>query len=342
MSRKCLNSRDTFCYICGEFTIKSQRRIMTGLVKKAYELYFGCKTGDQDKEWAPHICCARCAVDLRAWLRGTPKAMPFAVPMVWREQRDHVTDCYFCLTNVSGFSSKNKKAIEYPNLSSAMRPVQHDESLPVPKAPDTFSLDEADEDAAIDHTGTTAATDSDSDFEPCVSSEPHLITQSELNDLVRDLGLSKSKAELLGSRLQGWCLLSQVAKVSVFRNRQDDLTKFFEKVDNLVFCTDIDKLFTAFGCNYDPQEWRLFIDSSMLSPEGCLIAQWQYPSFNTCCLCCTHEGNIRKYGTVVGTYTVYQIQLEHMWRSQSSGSATWTAIGIHKVLLLHLRMGQPC
>ena len=46
-----------------------------------------------------------------------------------------------------------------------MRPVQHDESLPVPKAPDTFSLDEADEDAAIDHTGTTAATDSDSDFE---------------------------------------------------------------------------------------------------------------------------------------------------------------------------------
>src|SRR6218665_1047212 len=138
-----------------------------------------------------------------------------------------------------------KKAIEYPNLSSAMRPVQHDESLPVPKAPDTFSLDEADEDAAIDHTGTTAATGSDSDFEPCVSSEPHLITQSELNDLVRDLGLSKSKAELLASRFQGWCLLSQVAKVSVFRNRQDDFTKFFDKFDNLVFCS----LLTLTSCS---------------------------------------------------------------------------------------------
>src|SRR6218665_4012448 len=90
--------------------------------------------------------------------------MPFAVPMVWREQRDHVTDCYFCLTNVSGFSSKNKKAIEYPNLSSAMRPVFRNRRHQI-----TFSLDEADEDAAIDHTGTTAATDSDSDFEPCVS-----------------------------------------------------------------------------------------------------------------------------------------------------------------------------
>src|SRR6218665_3876493 len=81
MSRKCLNSRDTFCYICGEFTVKSQRRFMTGLVKKAYELYFSCKIGDQDKAWAPHICCARCAVYLRPWLRDTPKAMPFAVPM---------------------------------------------------------------------------------------------------------------------------------------------------------------------------------------------------------------------------------------------------------------------
>lgn len=327
MSRKCLNSRDTFCYICGEFTIKSQRRIMTGLVKKAYELYFGCKTGDQDKEWAPHICCARCAVDLRAWLRGTPKAMPFAVPMVWREQRDHVTDCYFCLTNVSGFSSKNKKAIEYPNLSSAMRPVQHDESLPVPKAPDTFSLDEADEDAAIDHTGTTAATDSDSDFEPCVSSEPHLITQSELNDLVRDLGLSKSKAELLGSRLQGWCLLSQVAKVSVFRNRQDDLTKFFEKVDNLVFCTDIDKLFTAFGCNYDPQEWRLFIDSSMLSLKAVLL----------------HNGNIHPSIPVAyaarmkETYENMALLLEHIQYIKYN----WNICGDLKVvaLLLGLQLG---
>jgi endonuclease III len=32
--------------------------------------------------------------------------------------------------------------------------------------------------------------------------EFHRITQEELNDLIRDLGLPKSKAELLGSRLQ--------------------------------------------------------------------------------------------------------------------------------------------
>jgi hypothetical protein len=36
---------------------------------------------------------------------------------------------------------------------------------------------------------------------------PHLISQSELNDLARDLNLSKIQAELLASPLQGWNFL---------------------------------------------------------------------------------------------------------------------------------------
>jgi len=35
------------------------------------------------------------------------------------------------------------------------------------------------------------------------SNEPHLLTQGDLNDIVRDLSLSKKQAELLGSRLKG-------------------------------------------------------------------------------------------------------------------------------------------
>ena len=123
MSRKCVNAIDSFCYICGEFTSKTQKVSMTPLVKKAYELYFGCKVGDQDKVWAPHICCKHCAVNLRGWVQGTALSMPFAVPMVWREQKDHYTDCYFCLTKISGVSFKHRKSITYPNLPSAMRPV---------------------------------------------------------------------------------------------------------------------------------------------------------------------------------------------------------------------------
>jgi hypothetical protein len=39
--------------------------------------------------------------------------------------------------------------------------------------------------------------------------QPHLITQAEFNDLVRDLGLPKIKAQFLGSRLQQWKLIEQ-------------------------------------------------------------------------------------------------------------------------------------
>ena len=39
--------------------------------------------------------------------------------------------------------------------------------------------------------------------------EFHRNTHEELNDLVRDLDLTKSKAELLGSRLQQWNLLKE-------------------------------------------------------------------------------------------------------------------------------------
>ena len=57
--------------------------------------------------------------------------MPFAIPMIWREQLDHVSDCYFCLTNTRGFSQKNKARIVYPNLHSAMRPVMHSAEYPL-------------------------------------------------------------------------------------------------------------------------------------------------------------------------------------------------------------------
>ena len=52
--------------------------------------------------------------------------------MVWREPRNHVDDCYFCIT---GFNASSRKKIKYPNLRSAMRPVPHSDDLPVPTPP---------------------------------------------------------------------------------------------------------------------------------------------------------------------------------------------------------------
>jgi hypothetical protein len=147
MRRKCLNHPDIFCYVCGELTFKSQRRNFTPLIKKCYELYFGCKVSDQDNYWAPHICCVTCVRLLTGWINGS-RHMPFAVPMVWREPKDHSSDCYFCLTNITGITSKSRHTVKYQNVPSAMRPVRLNEALPIPKPAANVIVDG--EDSATD------------------------------------------------------------------------------------------------------------------------------------------------------------------------------------------------
>ena len=127
--------------------------------------------------------------------------------MVWREQRDHSTDCHFCMTSVKGFNRKNKKNITYPNLSSAIRPIAHSNDIPAPTPP--VSLSDSDS-ASFDND----CNEDDLEYKPDNSKIPHIISQVELNDLVRDLRLTKSQSELHASRLQGWNLLEDEAKVT--------------------------------------------------------------------------------------------------------------------------------
>jgi len=95
MPRKCLlQHSDTCWYVCGEMTFQFQKRNFTPLIKKCYELYFRCKVGDQDKSWAPHICCVTCVRLLTGCVNGSHK-MPFAVPLGWRESKYHSSDSYF-------------------------------------------------------------------------------------------------------------------------------------------------------------------------------------------------------------------------------------------------------
>ena len=212
MPRKCVSSSDAFCYICGDVIFKSRRRSFTPLIKKCFERYFGCKVGDQNKSWAPHFCCVTCARLLAAWAKGS-RSMPFVIPMVWREPTDHVSDCYLCLTSIPSVKAKSKHTVQYPNLPSAMRPKPHSVELPVPKLPTNMTLGDSestDEDIGqanknMDCVLTFSGV--------CSSNEPLLLTQGDLNNIVRDLNLSKKQAELLGSRLKGWNLQRQDNKV---------------------------------------------------------------------------------------------------------------------------------
>jgi hypothetical protein len=67
------------------------------------------------------------------------------------------------------------------------------------------------------------------------SNEPQLLTQGDLNDIVRDLKLSKKQTELLGSSLKGWNLLREDTKVCFYGGRHDEFKVFFPQEDGVVF-----------------------------------------------------------------------------------------------------------
>jgi len=69
--------------------------------------------------------------------------MSFVIPIVWREPTDHVSDCYFCLTSVTGVIAKSTQTVQYPNLTSARRPIPHSAELPVPKPPANMMLSDS-------------------------------------------------------------------------------------------------------------------------------------------------------------------------------------------------------
>lgn len=89
--------------------------------------YFNVRLGDQDKSWAPHKVQAQCG----QWSKGTRKNLAFGIPIIWREPKNHVDDCYFCLVKTSGYNKKNNHKITYPSLDSAIRPVPHSNEIPV-------------------------------------------------------------------------------------------------------------------------------------------------------------------------------------------------------------------
>ncbi|KAJ8884845.1 hypothetical protein PR048_011041 [Dryococelus australis] len=71
-------------------------------------------------------------------IKKCDKGFRFAVPMIWREPRKHCNDCCFCGVDVTGYNSKCKKVIMYPNFPSAIQPVGHGPDMPVPKPPEVF------------------------------------------------------------------------------------------------------------------------------------------------------------------------------------------------------------
>jgi len=181
-----------------------------------------------------------------------------------------------------GIMNKKKWTIVYPNIQYALRPVPQGEEISVPEPPKEFNIDSDEEDEGKSNLGSLeppASTEPNVSHGKSSAPQPHILTHDELNDLVRDLELSTSKSQLLGSRLKQQNLLEKNVRISSFRSRHQQLVSFFTKEDDLVFCYDVDGLMNALGIKHNPQEWRLFIDSSKLCLKAVLLHNGnQYPS----------------------------------------------------------------
>ena len=186
--------------------------------------------------------------------------------MVWREQTDHLNDCYFCMVKPGAFNAQSIKKITYPYIPSAIRPVSHSMDIPVPAPPEYLPSE-----SEGSRSSTSSSSDQEHTFKLSEPTTPQPLKQHELDDLVRDLGLSKESAQLLGSRLREKRLLHPETHFAWYRNREKSITPFFAKCDELVYCQDVGGLVESMGKMYVPSEWRLFIDSSKRSLKAVIL-----------------------------------------------------------------------
>ena len=185
----------------------------------AYETYLGMKMGDQDKSWAPRFCCGSCRSTLEGWMRGSRNCMPFAISRIWREPTNHHDNCYICVVDISKYKkTKDRIKIVYSSIPSSIAPVNHGPELSIPQPPTAHAI------------SSTSSEDDNTDFEvdtQCSGKNPHFPNQNELDDLTRDLGLTKAKAEILSSRLKEWNLVAPSCKISKPRKQRETFANFY-------------------------------------------------------------------------------------------------------------------
>ena len=56
-----------------------------------------------------------------------------------------------------------------------------------------------------------------------------------------------------------------------YRGRHEEFKDFFSQEDGVVFCNDVRSVMEVLGHEYNPDQWRLFIDSSKVSLKGVLL-----------------------------------------------------------------------
>ena len=98
--------------------------------------------------------------------------------------------------------------------------------------------------------------------------------QKELSNFIRDTGVSKDVGEFMASLLIRRGLAQPGTKSSIYKEREKEFRKYFtlDEDKKLVYCVDVRDLLNEIKANvHQPNEWRLFIDSSIRSLKAVLL-----------------------------------------------------------------------
>ena len=71
--------------------------------------------------------------------------------------------------------------------------------------------------------------------------------------------------------MSGICLGMTDCKSTAYRNRPLMFSVYFDVIEDLCYCKDVEVLFSAVGIDHDPTQWRLFIDNSTKSLKAVLL-----------------------------------------------------------------------
>lgn len=223
--RKCEYDPDTFCYVCGKYTIKKSQKPLTPLIEENYQHYFQ-RPLIRSVWWAPAQICSTCYTALNKWSHGNLPSMQFGVPMIWNDPIEHKKNqCYFCVNHsIHGHNIKARHDFEYQSVPPhAEIPKPHSDTVPIPALPAHRGLRSADT-----NRGSAGTLENNSEQPSgqasghALPNPPRRLTQENLNALIGELGLPAEGAALLGSRFKKWNLLAQGVKVPMVKAEERD------------------------------------------------------------------------------------------------------------------------
>ena len=134
--------------------------------------------------------------NLMDWRNGKKKSKPFAIPIVWREVKNHIVNCYLCMINLKRINHKNKHYVQYSDVPSAIRPIHHGLDLPVHESDGNMEYSSDSKCSVMTVIARYNA------YKPEEEDQHVPLTQTEFNNLTQDQKLLKESAQLFGSCLK--------------------------------------------------------------------------------------------------------------------------------------------